>query len=166
MCVCVCVIHLRSGSRAGHVIASYYLPGMSSELLVTDLWVRLEPFHTPHTHQDSEVTGHRPASRTYSLIGEQWLQHERRQAHFVFTRPRIRTPDLSVVCVIQAVKISYLRVGCGVNRMGGESNENIYRRFDMVSKGEGMSCGVVKVVKRSTLRWFEHLGGMGESEMT
>ncbi len=29
---------------------------------------------------------------------------------------------------IQAVEISYLRGGCGVNRMDGESNENVYRK--------------------------------------
>ncbi len=30
---------------------------------------------------------------------------------------------------IQAVEMSYLRGGCGVNRMDGESNENVYRKF-------------------------------------
>ncbi|RUM29363.1 MAG: hypothetical protein DSY42_06675 [Aquifex sp.] len=46
---------------------------------------------------------------------------------------------------IQAVEMSYLRGCCGVNRMDGESNENVYRRFGMASKGEGMSCGVVEI---------------------
>jgi len=67
---------------------------------------------------------------------------------------------------IQAVEMSYLRGCCGVNRMDGESNENVYGRFGMASKGEGMSCGVVEMVKRSTLRWFGHLERMGESELT
>jgi len=59
-----------------------------------------------------------------------------------------------------------LRGCCGVNRMDGESNENVYGRFGMASKGEGMSCGVVEMVKCSTLRWFGHLQRIGESEMT
>ncbi len=58
---------------------------------------------------------------------------------------------------IQAVEMSYLRGGCGVNRMDGESNENVYRKLFISSRGEGMSCGVVEMVKRSTLRWFVHL---------
>ena len=53
---------------------------------------------------------------------------------------------------IQAVEMSYLRGGCGVNRMDGESNENVYRRLGMATKGEGMGCGVVEMVKHSTLR--------------
>ncbi len=48
---------------------------------------------------------------------------------------------------IQAVEISYLRGECGVNRMDGESNENVYRRFGMSSR-EGIKCGVVEMVKR------------------
>ncbi len=55
---------------------------------------------------------------------------------------------------IQAVEMSYLRGGCGVNRTDGESNENVYRNFGMSSRGEGMSCGVVEMVKHSTLRWL------------
>ncbi len=66
---------------------------------------------------------------------------------------------------IQAVEMSYLRGGCGVNRMDGESNENVYRKF-MSSRGEGMSCGVVEMVKRSTLRWFGHLERIGKRELT
>ncbi len=54
---------------------------------------------------------------------------------------------------IQTVEMSYLR-GCGVNRMDGESNDNVYRRFGMSSRGEGMSCGVVEMVKHSTLKWL------------
>ncbi len=49
--------------------------------------------------------------------------------------------------------MSYLRGICGVNRMDGESNENVYRRFGMVSKGGG----VVEIVKRSTSRWSGHM---------
>ncbi len=67
---------------------------------------------------------------------------------------------------IQAVEISYLRGRCGVNRMDGESNENVYRKFGMSSRGEGMGCGVVKIVKHSTLRWFGHLERMDERELT
>ncbi len=29
-----------------------------------------------------------------------------------------------------------------MNRMDGESNENVYRKLGMSSRGEGMSCGV------------------------
>ncbi len=53
-----------------------------------------------------------------------------------------------------------------MNRMDGESNGNVYRRFGIASKGEGMSCGIMLVVKLSTLRWFGHLERTGESEMT
>ncbi len=53
-----------------------------------------------------------------------------------------------------------------MNRMYGESNENVYRKFGMSSRGEGMSCGVVKMVKHSTQRWFGHLETMDEGELT
>ncbi len=46
--------------------------------------------------------------------------------------------------------VNYLRGGCGVNRMDGESNEYLYRKSGMSSRGEGMSCGVVEMVKRNT----------------
>ncbi len=62
--------------------------------------------------------------------------------------------------------MSYLRGGSGVSRMDGESHECVYERFGMSSMDERMSCVVVEVVKRSTLRWFGHLERMGESEMT
>ncbi len=39
-----------------------------------------------------------------------------------------------------------LRGDCGVSRMDGESNESVYGRFGMSSKGERMRCGVVEVV--------------------
>ncbi len=61
--------------------------------------------------------------------------------------------------------MSYLRGGCGVNRMDGESNKNVYKKFGMSSRGEGMSCGVV-MVKRNTLKWFGHLERMDERELT
>ncbi len=67
---------------------------------------------------------------------------------------------------IQAVEMSYLRGGCGVNRTDGESNENVYRKFGVSSKGEGMSCGVVEMVKRSTLRWFGPMERMDKRELT
>ncbi len=63
---------------------------------------------------------------------------------------------------IQGVEMSYLRDGCHVNRMDGERNENAYRKFGISSRGEGMSCGVVEMVKRSTLRWSGHLERMDE----
>ncbi len=47
--------------------------------------------------------------------------------------------------------MNYLRGGCGVNRMDGENNESVYRRFGMTSKREEMSCGVVMMVRCSTL---------------
>ncbi len=53
-----------------------------------------------------------------------------------------------------------------MNRMDGESNKSLYRRFSMSSRGEGMSCGVVEVVKRSTLRWCGHLERMDEIDLT
>ncbi len=51
--------------------------------------------------------------------------------------------------------MSYVRGGCDVNRIDVKSNENVYKRFGISSRGEGMSCEMV-VVKHSTLRWFEH----------
>ncbi len=33
-----------------------------------------------------------------------------------------------------------------MNRMDGEGNESVYRRFGKSSRGEGMSCGVVEMV--------------------
>ncbi len=44
--------------------------------------------------------------------------------------------------------------------MDGESNESVYNRSGMSSKGEGMKCGVVEGVKRNTLRWFGLIGIM------
>ncbi len=52
--------------------------------------------------------------------------------------------------------MSYLRSGYGVNRMDGESSDNVYGRFGMSSKGKRMNCGVMEVVKCNTLRWFGH----------
>ena len=45
--VCVCYSPWSGGSRARLVIVSYYSPRKSSELIETDLWVRLRPL----THQ-------------------------------------------------------------------------------------------------------------------
>ncbi len=69
-------------------------------------------------------------------------------------------------CRIQAAEMSCLRGACGLNRMDGESNESVYGRFGMSVKSEGMNCGVVEVVKHSTLRWFGYLERMGGDEMT
>ncbi len=62
---------------------------------------------------------------------------------------------------IHAVEMSYLRSACGLNWMDGESNENVYGKFGMSFKSEGMNCEVVEVVKHSTLKWFGHLVRMG-----
>ncbi len=67
---------------------------------------------------------------------------------------------------IQAVEMSYLRSACGIRRMDGESNESVYNRFGMSSKGEGMKCEVVEGVKHNTLRWFGHMERMAENLMT
>ncbi len=50
--------------------------------------------------------------------------------------------------------------------MDGESNENVYNRFGMSSKGEGMKRGVVEGVKCNALRWCGHTERMAESKMT
>ncbi len=62
--------------------------------------------------------------------------------------------------------MSYLRSACGVQRMDGESNESVYNRFGMSSKGEGMKRGVVEGVKRNTVRWFGHVERTAENVMT
>ncbi len=62
--------------------------------------------------------------------------------------------------------MSYLRGACGLNRMDSESNVSVYGKFGMSVKSEGMNCGVMEVVKRSTLRWFRHLERMWEDELT
>ncbi len=67
---------------------------------------------------------------------------------------------------IQAVEMSYLRSACRVQRMDGESNERVYNRCGMSSKGEGMKCGVVEGVKCNTLRWFGHMERMAENVIT
>ncbi len=67
---------------------------------------------------------------------------------------------------IQAVEMSYLRSACGIRKMDGESNESVYGRFGMSSKGEGMKWGVVEGVKHNTLRWFGHMERMVENVMT
>ncbi len=53
-----------------------------------------------------------------------------------------------------------------MNRLDGESNENVYRKFGMSSRREGMSCGVVEMVNRNTLRWFGHLERRYERELS
>ncbi len=39
-----------------------------------------------------------------------------------------------------------------MNRLDGESNENVYGKLIMSVKGEGINCGVVDTVKCSRLR--------------
>ncbi len=57
-------------------------------------------------------------------------------------------------------EMSYLRGACGVSRLDGLSNENVYERCGMRGRGNGVGCGVVEWVKRSTLRWFGHIERM------
>ena len=85
---------------------------------------------------------------TITYAGETWVWNGRQRSR------------------IQAVEMSYLRGACGGNRMDGESNEDVYSKFGMSRCGEGMKCGVVEMVKRSTLRWFGHMERMPGSEMT
>ncbi len=40
---------------------------------------------------------------------------------------------------MQVVGMSYLRGDCGVNKVDGERNEIVYRRFGMTIKEEGVS---------------------------
>ncbi len=63
-----------------------------------------------------------------------------------------------------AMGMSYLRGACGVTRQDGESNESVYERWGMGSQANGVECGVVKWVKRYTLRWFGHIERMGSEE--
>ncbi len=63
---------------------------------------------------------------------------------------------------VQAVEMSYLRGACSMSRTDGESYESVYGRFGMSMKREGMSCGMVEIVKESTKRWFKHMESMGE----
>ena len=65
---------------------------------------------------------------------------------------------------VRAVEMSYLRGACGVTRWDGESNENVYERCGMGERANGVRCGVVEWVKRSTLRWFGHVERMGSDE--
>ena len=67
---------------------------------------------------------------------------------------------------IRAVEMSYLRGACGRTWQDMESNENVYERFGMRSKGEGIKCGVVEWVKRNSLRWFGHVERMRKEDLT
>ncbi len=51
---------------------------------------------------------------------------------------------------VQAVEMSYLRSACGVSRMDGMNNGNVYEHFGMCHVGEGKKCGVVEEVTRQT----------------
>ncbi len=50
--------------------------------------------------------------------------------------------------------------------MESESNESVYNRFGMSSKGDGMKCRVVEGVKCNTLRWFGYIERIAENVMT
>ncbi len=68
---------------------------------------------------------------------------------------------------VQALEMSNLWSACGVSRMDGVSNENVYEHFGMCHVGVGKKCGVVEEVKRQTLKWFwPHMERMEESKMT
>ena len=62
--------------------------------------------------------------------------------------------------------MSYLRDALGLTRQNFESNENVYERFDMESKGKGIKFGVVELTQRNTLRWFGHVERMQREEVT
>ena len=47
-----------------------------------------------------------------------------------------------------------------------ESNENVYERFEMESKGEDFKCDVVEWVKRNILRLFGQVERMQQEEVT
>ncbi len=66
---------------------------------------------------------------------------------------------------MQAVEMSYLRGACGVSRWDALSNESVYERCGMRGRGNGVRCGVVEWMKRSTLRWFRHIERMGNEEL-
>ncbi len=53
--------------------------------------------------------------------------------------------------------------GLQQNRMDGESNENVYIKFGMSSRGEGMSCGVVEMVKNGMV-WAFGKDGRGRTD--
>lgn len=61
--------------------------------------------------------------------------------------------------------MSFFRGASGVHRMEGESNEAVSLGFVMYSKGEGMNSTVVKIVKCRSLRWFELLERIKDTEM-
>ncbi len=65
---------------------------------------------------------------------------------------------------VRAVEMSYLRGACGVIRWDGLSNESVYERCGMRGSGSGVGCGVVEWVKRSTVRWFDHIERMENEE--
>ena len=50
--------------------------------------------------------------------------------------------------------------------MDVESNEDVHSKFGMSRCSEGMKCGVVEMVMRSTLRWFGYIERMPGSEIT
>ncbi len=56
-------------------------------------------------------------------------------------------PEMSQRSRVQAVEMNYLRNACGVSRMDGVSNENVYEHFGMCHVGVGKKCGVVEELK-------------------
>ncbi len=59
---------------------------------------------------------------TITYASETWVWNERQRSS------------------IEAVEMRYLRSACAVQGMDGESDESVYNRFGMSSKGEGMKC--------------------------
>ncbi len=51
-----------------------------------------------------------------------------------------------------------------MSRWDGVANETVYERCGTRGRGSGVGCGVVKWVKRSTLRWFGHIERMENEE--
>ncbi len=54
---------------------------------------------------------------------------------------------------VRAVEMSYLKGACGVTRWHGVG-----------SRANGVNCGVVKCVKRNTLKWFGHIERIGSEK--
>ncbi len=66
---------------------------------------------------------------TLTYVSKTWARNERQRSR------------------VQAVEMSYLRSSCGVSRMDGLSNENVYEHFGMCHMDEGKKCRVVEEVK-------------------
>ena len=61
--------------------------------------------------------------------------------------------------------MSYLIRAYLGRRLDGESNESVYSKYGMSSRGEGIVCGVIGMIKCSILRWFGHTERMLKNEV-